>query len=176
MRRFRFVYRGPEGPEELAVELDGAYCVLTRGGRSERAAFARLPDGRLSLLLDGGRQICGRAVALPRGDVEVVTGRSRRRIALAEPLRDRIAHASGAGAGERPDEEIRALMPGRVIEVPVSAGERVPAGALILVLEAMKMQNEIRSSHAGTVLQVCVEAGKPVDGGSLLAVIRAEGA
>jgi 3-methylcrotonyl-CoA carboxylase alpha subunit len=175
MRRFRFIHRGADGPEELAIELEGGRCILYRGGRTEGAAVARLSDGRLSLLLDDGRQICGRVIPLSRGELEVVTRGSRRRIALAEPLRDRIAHATESSAGEQPDEEIRALMPGRVIEVQVAAGERVLAGALILVLEAMKMQNEIRSSHAGTVLQVCVVAGKPVEGGSLLAVIRAEG-
>ena len=175
MRRFRFIHRGADGPEELAIELEGARCVLFRGGRTEGAAVARLPDGRLSLLLDDGRQICGRVIPGSRGNLEVVTGNSRRRVALAEPLQDRIAHAPASAAGEQADEEIRALMPGRVIEVQVGVGERVAAGALILVLEAMKMQNEIRASHAGTVLQVCVEAGKPVEGGSLLAVIRAEG-
>ena len=175
MRRLRFIHRGPNGPEELSIELDGPRCVLSRGGRTEGAAVTRLPDGRLSLLLDHGRQICGRAIASGGGELEVVTGRSRRKVALAEPLRDRIAHATLAGAGEQQDEEIRALMPGRVIEVQVAVGGKVAAGALILVLEAMKMQNEIRSSHAGTVLQVCVEAGKPVEGGALLAVIRAEG-
>jgi biotin carboxyl carrier protein len=175
VRRFRFIHRGPGGPEELSIELEGGRCVLSRGGRTEGAAVARLPDGRLSLLLDDGRQICGRVLPGDGGNLEVVTGRSRRRVALAEPLRDRIAHATASVAGERQDEEIRALMPGRVIEVQVAAGERVAVGALILVLEAMKMQNEIRSSHAGTVLQVSVEAGKPVEGGSLLAVIRAEG-
>lgn len=175
MRRFRFIHRGPSGPEELSIELEGARCVLSRGGKTEGAAVVRLPDGRLSLLLDDGRQICGRVISGCGGELEVVTGYSRRRIALAEPLRDRIAHAAESEAGEPVDEEIRALMPGRVVEINVAQGDTVAAAGLILVLEAMKMQNEIRSSRAGTVLRVCVEAGKPVEGGSLLAVVRAGG-
>ena len=73
-----------------------------------------------------------------------------RRIALAEPLQDRLAHAGDEGAGPRRDEEVRALMPGRVVEVAVTVGARVPAGALLLVLEAMKMQNEIRAAAPGS--------------------------
>ncbi len=59
-------------------------------------------------------------------------------------------------------------MPGRVVEVAVAAGDRVEAGSLLLVLEAMKMQNEIRASRGGLVTRVVVEAGKAVEGGALL--------
>ena len=174
MRHFRFIHRGADGPEELALELDGSRCVFSRGGESEGAVVTRLPDGRLSLLFDDGRQICGRVAARKDGEVEVVTGSSRRKIALAEPLRDRIAHAGAEDAGGAAEEEIRALIPGRVVEVHAAEGQRVAAGALILVLEAMKMQNEIRCASAGTVLRVDVEAGKAVEGGALLAVVRSE--
>ena len=171
MRRFRFIHRGPEGPEELEVQVDGSSWLFSGAGGPQRATAARLDDGRLSLLFEDGRQVCGRAAALD-GQVEVVTRLSRRKITLAEPLRDRIAHAQDGGAGERSDEEIRALMPGRVVEIAVEEGQSVAAGALILVLEAMKMQNEIRSARPGVVVRIDVEPGKAVDGGSLLAVIR----
>ena len=171
MRRFRFIHRGSNGPEELEIELEGSRCVLSRGGASSGATAVRLPDGRLSLLLDDGRQICGRVRLASEGEVEVATGSDPRKIALADPLRDRLAQATESAAGTIEDEEIRALMPGRVVEVAVEQGQRVASGDLVLVLEAMKMQNEIRSSRSGTV-RICVEAGKAVDGGVLLAVIR----
>jgi biotin carboxyl carrier protein len=174
MRRFTFIYRGEGAVEELSIELDGSRCTLSRAGRAEHAEFVRLPDGRLSLLFEGGRQICGRILARPGGEVEVVTGGSSHRIALAEPLRDRLAHSADHGLGPDQDEEIRALMPGRVVEVSVAAGEKVAAGALILVLEAMKMQNEIRTQRGGTVLRVAAEAGQAVERGMLLAAVRAD--
>jgi biotin carboxyl carrier protein len=183
MRRFRFIHRGADvatdggrkEPEELLLELDGSRCVFVRGGREETAVISRLADGRLSLLFVDGRQVCGRvqaSLAGPGREVEVVTGSSRRKISLADPLRDRIAHARESGAGAASEEEIRALMPGRVVEVQASEGKRVAPGDLILVLEAMKMQNEIRSTSGGTVLRVGVERGAAVEGGALLAVIR----
>ncbi len=172
MRRLRLVYRGPEGPETLEVELEGARCVVRRGDVVERGELARLPDGRVSLLLDGGRQICGRLAAAGPGEVEVSTRGRLRRIALAEPLRDRLVHAGEQAGGQAGEEEIRALMPGRVVEVAVAAGDRVEAKSLLLVLEAMKMQNEIRCARGGLVTRVAVEAGKAVEGGALLAVVR----
>jgi len=83
------------------------------------------------------------------------------------------APATGGAAPGGGDEEVRALMPGRVVEVAVAAGDEVEAGALLLVLEAMKMQNEIRATRAGRVLRVDVEAGKPVDGGAPLVTLGA---
>ena len=174
MRRLRLVYRGPEGPETLEVELEGARCVVRRGDVVERGELARLPDGRVSLLLEGGRQICGRLAAAGPGEVEVSSRGRLRRIALAEPLRDRLVHAGEQAGGQAGEEEIRALMPGRVVEVAVAVGDRLEAKSLLLVLEAMKMQNEIRCARGGLVTRVAVEAGKAVDGGALLAVVRQE--
>ena len=174
MRHLKLILR-EEGkpPEEIAVEIDGPRHAFSRDGASRVAEVTRLPDGRLSLILEDGRQICGRVRAANDGEVEVSTAAGRRRFGLAEPLRDRIAHASGSSA-DTGDEEIRALMPGRVVQVAVAVGDRVAPGALLLVLEAMKMQNEIRTVRGGTVLRVDVEPGRTVDGGAPLAVVRSE--
>lgn len=173
MRHVRFIHRGAAGPEEVVIGLEGARCVVSIGARDEEGEAVRLPDGRLSLVLDGGRQLCGRVRPGKDGEVEISTGSGLRRIALAEPLRDRLAHLGGAAAAGGGGEEVRALMPGRVVEVAVAAGDEVEEGALLLVLEAMKMQNEIRATRAGRVLRVEVEAGKPVDGGAPLVILVA---
>ena len=174
MRHLKLILR-EEGkpPEEISVELDGSRYAFSRDGAIGVAQVTRLPDGRLSLILEDGRQICGRVRPGADGEVEVSTSSGRRQIALAEPLRDRIAHASGS-EDDTGDEEIRAPMPGRVVQVAVAAGDRVAPGALVLVLEAMKMQNEIRTVRGGTVLRVDVEPGRTVDGGTPLAVVRSE--
>jgi biotin carboxyl carrier protein len=174
MRRLRLVYRGPEAVEELLAEVEGSRCAVTRGSEVVRGELVRLPDGRVSLLLEDGRQICGRLSAAGPGEVELSARGRVRRLSLAEPLRDRLTHAGETGSGQGADEEIRALMPGRVVEVAVSPGDRVEARSLLLVLEAMKMQNEIRTARGGLVTRVVVEAGKAVDGGALLAVVRLE--
>lgn len=174
MKRLTFIHRGEAGPAEIALVLDGPRCAFTVEGRTVEAEAKRLPDGRLSLLFDDGRQVCGRVLARNGGEVEVSTGAGSRRIALAEPLRDRLAHPAGAGAGESEGEEVRALMPGRVVEVAVCPGDRVEPGGLLLVLEAMKMQNEIRAVRGGRVVHVEVVPGRPVEGGARLVVLQAE--
>src|SRR5262249_56208286 len=130
-------------------------------GWGERMDASVLPDGRLSLVFEDGRQFSARALASGDG-VELVDAQGRRRVAIADPLRDRMLHsAAGTGAADS-GAEVRAQMPGRVVEVKVAAGDRVEPASVLLVLEAMKMQNEIRSDRGGVVERVEVQAGQPV--------------
>ncbi|HYB53192.1 MAG TPA: biotin/lipoyl-containing protein [Thermoanaerobaculia bacterium] len=171
MRRLDFVFRGDGEPEEIRLEGDAESWRLTRAGATREISAVRLPDGRLSLLLADGRQICGRVLAGGAGDVEVVTADGTRRVYLTDPLHDRLARGGGS-AGESGEEEIRALMPGRVLEVRVRPGDRVAAGDVLVVLEAMKMQNEIRAGSGGVVARCAVSPGEAVEGRALLLVVR----
>ena len=73
---------------------------------------------------------------------------------------------SGLAAGS-----LTAPMPGTVVRVEVSAGTTVEAGAVLLVLEAMKMEHVVRAPADATVDEVSVEAGQQVDAGALLVVL-----
>ena len=55
-----------------------------------------------------------------------------------------------------------APLPGTVVEIFVKAGDKVEAGQVILVIEAMKMKNSIRSLFSGTISEVLVNAGQSV--------------
>jgi biotin carboxyl carrier protein len=171
MRRV-LVYRGERGPERISVEGNGERCTLEKGDSRIAAECVRLPDGRLLLRLPDGRQICGRVLTLASGGVQVVRGAETYTLELADPLRDRLTHADRTTAGEAVEDPVRAMMPGRVVDVHVAPGDEVPPGGLLLILEAMKMQNEIRSAEGGTVIRVEAERGKPVESGALLAVLR----
>ena len=67
--------------------------------------------------------------------------------------------AVAAGVGEH---SIDAPMPGKIVKVLVEEGQSIKAGDVLLVLEAMKMQNEITADADGTVKAVNVEAGQNV--------------
>lgn len=84
-----------------------------------------------------------------------------------------VSRRAAAAAGDR-RVEIRAPMPGLIIETRVAAGQPVAAGALVVVVEAMKMQMEVPAPAAGQVEEVRVRAGQEVAGGQLLAVVRPE--
>ena len=63
-------------------------------------------------------------------------------------------------------------MPGKVVRVLVSAGVEVEAGAGILVVEAMKMQNELKSPKKGTIQKIFVSEGATVNSGDVLAIVE----
>ena len=71
------------------------------------------------------------------------------------------------GAGEA----VNAPMPGNILKVNVANGQAVKEGDVLVVLEAMKMENEIMAPKNGTVTQVLVQKGSTVDTGAPLVVI-----
>ena len=87
----------------------------------------------------------------------------------AAPAAPAAAPAAPAvtGAGE----PITAPMPGTILKVNVTAGQKVSSGTVLCVLEAMKMENEILAPKDGTITQVVVSKGSTVDTGAPLVVI-----
>ena len=68
-------------------------------------------------------------------------------------------------------EPVAAPMPGNIVRVDVKQGDTVKAGQILIILEAMKMQNEIVAPKDGTVAQVVVKTGDKVDTGAALVVL-----
>jgi glutaconyl-CoA decarboxylase len=85
----------------------------------------------------------------------------------AAPSAAPAAAPAVTGAGEKVDSP----MPGTILKVNVAAGQTVKEGDLLVVLEAMKMENEIFAPKGGTVSQVLVEKGASVNTGDVLVVI-----
>ena len=74
---------------------------------------------------------------------------------------------AAAGAGS----PIKAPLPGTIIELKVNVGDTVKQGDVVLVLEAMKMQNNIESEYNGTVTSITVKQGETVMEGAVLLTI-----
>jgi biotin carboxyl carrier protein len=109
-------------------------------------AEKRQGRGRYTLWVDGYRF-----------EVEALDERTR-------AIRD-LSAANAAPTGPAP---IIAPMPGLIVRVNVSVGDRVEAGQGIVVMEAMKMENELRATAPGTVQTIEVAAGTAVEKGALL--------
>ena len=89
---------------------------------------------------------------------------------LEEPKTGKARKAATAAADEA--GAITAIMPGLVIKINKKEGERVEAGEVVIILEAMKMQNELHARRAGTVKQINVKQGESVEMRQVLAVIE----
>ena len=68
-------------------------------------------------------------------------------------------------------EAVSAPMPGTIVKINVKDGDKVKSGDVLVVLEAMKMENEIMAPHDGTVAQVVTQKGAKVETGSPLVVL-----
>ena len=90
---------------------------------------------------------------------------------VAAPAAAPAAAAPAAPVVTGSGEAVNAPMPGNILKVNVQNGQAVKAGEVLVVLEAMKMENEIMAPKAGTVTQVLVSKGSTVDTGAPLVVI-----
>ena len=92
-------------------------------------------------------------------------------VAAAAPAAAPAAAAPAAPVVTGAGEAVNAPMPGNILKVNVQNGQAVKAGTVLVVLEAMKMENEIMAPKDGTVTQVLVSKGSTVDTGAPLVVI-----
>ena len=67
--------------------------------------------------------------------------------------------------------KVECPMPGTILDVKVSVGQTVTKGQVLMILEAMKMENEIVAPQDGTVSAVCVQKGATVNSGDVLATL-----
>ena len=88
-------------------------------------------------------------------------------VAAAAPA----APAAPAGAALAAGEVVKSPMPGNILKINVSQGQQVAEGDVLLVLEAMKMENEVVATKSGTVAQIVTAKGAVVETGAPLVVI-----
>lgn len=98
-------------------------------------------------------------------ELEEITGAAP---AAAAPVAAAAAAPAAAPAG---GEKVCAPMPGTILSVNVSNGSAVKKGDVLMILEAMKMENEIMAPCDGTVTSVAAAKGAAVESGALLCTI-----
>jgi pyruvate carboxylase subunit B len=141
--------QAPDGvsPDDISVERVGpGYLSLLVDGTSVSAAVEPLAGNRYRVTINGRM-----------AEVHVKDERAM--------LLESFGLEAASDAGEA---EIRAPMPGLVLDVLVSEGDTVEADEGLLVLEAMKMENELSAPGPGTVDAIYVGEGDAVDKGTLL--------
>jgi len=169
--RLAFVLRGESSssesdPDARFLEIGNDYARV--GSRYEERAL-RLDFDRAS----GELRISGLDLPEVRAVGSVVSPKEMALTVLGDTLvledprarvHRRLHHIPAEG-------EVRAPMAGKVLEVKVSAGDLVEEGAVLAVVESMKMQIEVKAPLGGRVEKVLVKEGEVLDGPELLAVI-----
>jgi propionyl-CoA carboxylase alpha chain len=153
--RVRYRY-DRDGSVRLWLRDDADPVVATVHGRD---------TDHLDVEVDGVRR---RTRVTRRGDVHAVTTPAGRVTLVERPRFPDPVIEQPAGATLAP-------MPGAVVTVAVTVGERVEAGALLCTVEAMKMEHRVTAPVAGTVGEVHVEPGQQVDADQVLVVVEPDG-
>ena len=98
-------------------------------------------------------------------------------VAPAAPAAPAVVSAASAAPAATPaaalasGEVVKSPMPGNILKINVAPGQKVEEGDVLIVLEAMKMENEIVAAKSGTVAQIAVSKGAVVETGAPLVVI-----
>ena len=165
---------------DLIVTADGRDRTVTVEGPTPEGTFhvtidgtLRIVDGRAirpgtwSLVIDGRSFVVD--LDPRRNGIHASVGASEATLQVEDALHRRLSQATGrSGASAQRGETIRAPIAGKVVKVLVAAGDQVAAGAPVIVLEAMKMENELVAERGGTVGAIHKSAGQAVDTGDVL--------
>ena len=92
-------------------------------------------------------------------------------MAAAPAAAPATAPAPAAPVNLAAGETVAAPMPGNILRIDVNQGDTVKEGQILVILEAMKMENEIFAPKDGTVAQVVTSKGAVVDTGAPLVII-----
>ncbi|MBI1365689.1 MAG: acetyl-CoA carboxylase biotin carboxylase subunit [Alphaproteobacteria bacterium] len=152
-----------DGAYEAIVEPKASAALRREGeagGETNRFEFSGARAGRdLRLSIDGGRFDVAFA---PHGEaVRFWIGADFWDVRYPDPLSGALGHHSAEGT-------LTAPMPGVVTLLKAAPGDAVPAGAVLLVMEAMKMEHAIKAPHDGRVKAFRFKAGDQVKDGDLL--------
>jgi biotin carboxyl carrier protein len=164
-RTVKYVTKLDGVEREFEFVREGGKLLARSAGREQLLDLALVGDGAtFSLLVDGRSYDVVADVDREKVFVQVL---GQRFVVGVEDERERAAHAvAGNKAGGK--QELRASMPGIVIDVKVAPGDEIEEGRTLVVLEAMKMQNPLAAEAKGKVVRVLCNKGEAVAAGALL--------
>ncbi len=126
-------------------------------------------DGLFSLLLDN--ESYEAMVEEGDGEYRVLINGVLYHVQVADERAKRLAEAAGAFSPTSGEVIVKSPMPGLIVAVPVSEGQQVKKGQVVIVLESMKMENELKASRDGVVSAIKVQPRQTVEQGQALLML-----
>lgn len=131
-------------------------------GKTLEVDFISIAGQPVYSLLIGGKSF--EAYVYPgEDDLQVLLGGNSFSIKVEDEREKRLRAAAGSKVSENVEFHLRSPMPGMVVAMPVSEGEKVSKGQVLVILESMKMQNELKSPRDGILSRVKVKVGDSVE-------------
>jgi biotin carboxyl carrier protein len=167
--RYRATVEGIEHELEIAELTAASYRVKLAGAEHELDVRQVGPTSFSILLGDRSFDL---DVVRDGDDLIVASRGAAIRVTLVDATRrGHRAQPGGYSQGAGP-AEVRAMMPGRIVNVLVEPGDEVIHHQGLVVVEAMKMENELKSPKAGKIVAVRISPGQTVEKGDLLVIIE----
>jgi biotin carboxyl carrier protein len=154
------------GGRTLEVEVGGD--GVTVDGRRHTATLGNVAGTAIAQLLVDGRPVELAIAGQGQGRWDLTHAGERWEVDVIDERTRHIRSLTGAGERGRGAGALRAPMPGLVVRVQAEPGQAVAAGAGVVVLEAMKMENELRAAAGAVVKAVHARAGDTVEKGQIL--------
>lgn len=158
------------GENEYSIEIiDESRVILD--GKEYQVDFDALSDQPVfSLVIDGQSY---EALVYPGEDMWQVLMLGRFYPACVEDERERrLRAASKTSTVTGTIFQLKAPMPGLIIDIPISENQEVDEGDVLLILESMKMQNEMKSPKSGIIKKVNVDIGESVEQNQTLLIVE----
>jgi biotin carboxyl carrier protein len=165
-------YRVTVGGRTLEVEVTAEPGVVRVDGQPHQTDFRPVPGTPLRILdLDGASWTMPVVNTGPGAWLVQVAG-ERHEVDVVDERTAHIRSLAGTAVTASGPRTLKAPMPGMVVRVLVEPGQQVPAGASLVVLEAMKMENDLKAPGAAVVEQIQVAVGQTVEKGTVLVTFR----
>ncbi len=160
-KRFTLIFEG----RPYEVEVDGGKVIVgDKAFQVMRQGISVQVGGRPYTVEVAGDQATVDGITYPiavsgaGGTAAVPKPAARKRTAMAASTDD--------------PGQVSAIMPGKILRIEVAQGDEVQEGDVLIILEAMKMENELRAKKSGVIKQLTVAPGDDVEMGELLVVVE----
>jgi biotin carboxyl carrier protein len=139
--------------DERHIRIGGRLLTVDFESVSGQPVFYLILDGKsfVSFVYQGDE------------DSEVLLRGRQFQVRVEDEREKRLKAAAGGGVAEGGEFHLKAPMPGLVVAIPVSEGQEIKKGQVLLILESMKMQNELKAPRDGVIDRIRVKTGESVE-------------